>query len=372
MNLRRRAVHGTTDKQLSEEALQARLDSIRAGWTDIQSKHSSELAKVASTFSDDQTIDYYVRTVELVHSYRWACQLPGQLALVVDNNIIQDFKHQLDPKQSARRVRAMAVVAFSRFVRGWSVRPTFIALSPVVIYEHCGREVPDLTRLGEKLSEIRALLEPTGLDVRPLRFETLTDLQSALRAVDHDAASLRDFAQSIHSRSWRRDLRAEVGWKIPMSIAAEELTREQVSLRYFSLDCVARVFSAVVEDQIATQSAAPGVQVIRSGEASLKMAKLTGIPKSILRGKISGLGDLELLDGCRLGAQFHRPNDVVFLAQTFDKDLRFILEDLSGFVMSRQISGGASESDVRSATEFLMTCLTGDAMPEHTARMQMV
>ena len=371
--MRHRTDRKHSRKRLDDAELDARLAGIRNAWSEQQLECTRLMARDADTFTHRELYDFYVNATTLVHSYTWACQLPGELALVTDNNIIQDFKHQNSPKQGNRRARALAFAAFSGFVREWSDRKTHIAISPVVIYEHCGRVVPDLARLEIALAEIRSLLGCTGMDIRALHFESVAELRVALEAVHHDSVSLRDFAQSIHLRSWKRDLRADFGWKIPMSIAAEELAKERVALKYFSPDCVSRVFTAVVEEEIATQSSAPGVNAIRSGETTRKLARLNGIQKDIIKGKISGLGDLELFDGCRLGAQFHRPAETVFVGQTFDGDLRDILAETSAFVVSKSMVVGACETETKAMVEFMAHALTGgDPMPEHTARLEAI
>lgn len=75
---------------------------------------------------------WFEQVVWLARRYIYACQLDGDLLLVLDNNIVQDFKHQQKPD---RRLRALAFVAFCRFVAGWSPRPTRVALSAVTVYE---------------------------------------------------------------------------------------------------------------------------------------------------------------------------------------------------------------------------------------------
>jgi hypothetical protein len=368
---KRRARPERLREPIDREELERRMAQIRAAWTPDQKAFSEEQKVLLLSLSHRQLFDFYRCTRQLLDAYGWACQLPGEMVLVVDNSIIQDFKHQSAPKQEVRRARAMAFVAFCRFVDCWSTRASCLAITPVAVYEHCGRRVPEsIGAVEAALCEIAGLLASTSLPVQTFRYGSPAQLFRALQCIHHDAGILRDFAQRLHTQSWCRNLKMPLGGvRIPLSIAYEALAAEDISLKYFSRQCVNQVFSARIEELIAKQSANdPDARPVLSGPLSERLARLNGIEKDIFKGKISGLGDLELFEWCRIGSQFHRSSDSVFLAQTFDEDLHNILSELSGLVLSRSMQGGSGSEEIRAMAEFIVTGLHGDPFPEQTKR----
>lgn len=65
--------------------------------------------------------------------YASAYELPGPIYLVLDNSLIQAFKHR--QSNAKRAVDALAFETFCAFVRDWSDRESHLALSPMAIFE---------------------------------------------------------------------------------------------------------------------------------------------------------------------------------------------------------------------------------------------
>jgi hypothetical protein len=70
--------------------------------------------------TDEEMASFVSRVMLFVKHYAFDYQLEGPVYLVLDNSLIQDFKHSNDPK---RELNAHAYTVFCRSVTGWSDRP---------------------------------------------------------------------------------------------------------------------------------------------------------------------------------------------------------------------------------------------------------
>ncbi len=82
---------------------------------------------------------FFDSTMGFVENYCAAYALKRPIYLVLDNSLVQDFKHT--KTNPVRALRASSFAAFCRFVQGWSDRPSYLVISPVCIYEHIGRRI---------------------------------------------------------------------------------------------------------------------------------------------------------------------------------------------------------------------------------------
>ncbi|HNI72227.1 MAG TPA: hypothetical protein PLX65_01705 [Accumulibacter sp.] len=92
-------------------------------------------------------------TLWFAERYASACELPSPIRLVLDNSLIQSFKHRRTDKK--RAPHALAYEIFCGFVRHWSDRESHLAPSPMAIYEHIRRCLPasvaEVVSSGSKL-----------------------------------------------------------------------------------------------------------------------------------------------------------------------------------------------------------------------------
>ena len=177
-----------------------------------------EMVPRLSGRDDNDLGTFFNQTMWFVHRYAAGYELDGPIYLVLDNSLIQDFKHQ--QSNAKRALRALAYTAFCRFVSGWSDRPTCLAISPVAIYEHLGRQpVTSSGAAWAVLSELQRLLNDTGLPVHGIGFRNPNDLAGVLCKVAADDQFLTRYAQEIDTAVWQLDLKAPMGVKIPMGIA---------------------------------------------------------------------------------------------------------------------------------------------------------
>jgi hypothetical protein len=346
---------------------------IRLAWTREQSQCVQGIFQRIAGLNNKELVEYSNLVDGLISQYIYACQLPGNMVSVLDNSIIQDFKHRKNANQRRREVRAEAFIAFCRFVEHWGSRSSSLALPAVAIYEHCGRKPCSSTHELERvLQELVSLLFETNLPIHMLGYRSPAHLVNVLNDIHDDAETLRELAKSIHSKNWKMDLKTDFGIKIPMAVAERNFP-SGVQTKYFNPSVVKRTFSARIEELIIRQSKHnPAAMPISSGSVAKTLSKLNGIEKDILQGKIKGLGDLELLQYCSMGAQFHVQADHVFIGHTFDADLAKLLREFSGFVVSEgPIELGTPEA-AKKATDSLMRGLFGNPFKEHDARMASV
>lgn len=300
-----------------------------------------EIAALMCNRSDEELAGFVGRVMRFVHDYAFGYQLEGPIYLVLDNSLIQDFKHSNEPK---RALNAHAHTVFCRFVAGWSDRPTHLALSPVAAYEHIGRQVASTAEVAwAAVSDVRRLLAPSRLEMAFIRFRSPEELVAKMRDVDADARLLAQFAQSIKEADWKIDLSADIGVKIPISIA-REMIRDDLPLKYFSSRYVKETFASRIEALIMHHSNDnPKARPICSGEYSRDLADLT----TLARGVLKGLGDLDLFQICDGVRQYQQRSKAVFLGQAVDETLNRVLVHRQFFMESRGAQLGTPDAQKR-------------------------
>lgn len=274
--------------------------------------------------------------------YALAYELPGPIYLVLDNSVIQAFKHR--QANAKRAVDALAFETFCAFVRDWSDRDSHLALSPMAIFEHTGRRPPaSVAEVEHTLAELQQLLGSTGLRIASLGFETPAHLFGRLQAIVADEAFLTRFVGDIDKRDWRIDLRAPMGVKIPMSEAWRSLP-EQLPLRYFDPWYVRFVLSARIEQHIIEQCQGHSPAPIGSGRLSETLAELNTFGRN---GLLKGLGDIDLLQICDINRQYQQKADYVLAGQTLDRDLAETLSQRHVYHVHAGVEGGDPQREER-------------------------
>lgn len=305
--------------------------------TDEQLKLLDEIAVYLEGRSDTDLYRFFTLVKWWVQGYVSGYELDGPLFLVLDNSIIQDFKHRKD--RTDRALQALAYTSFCRFVRGWSDRPTHLAVSAVAIYEHIGRKpINSRDAASSAFSDIQVLLADTGLPVAMLGFDSPEELQSTLRDVHEDAEFLSQYVQDIDGANWQCDLKAPMGVKIPISIAREAIP-DNLPLKYFDPWYVKFVFESRIEQLIIEQSQQnPEAMPISSGKMSRALSDLNEISKKKL---LKGLGDIDLLQVCDISRQYKQNIGYVLLGQTVDRGLAEVLRQRHTYHESVGVNGGS-------------------------------
>lgn len=274
--------------------------------------------------------------------YASAYELPGPIHLVLDNSLIQAFKHR--SSNAKRAVDALAFETFCAFARDWSDRESHLTLSPMAIFEHTGRRPPaSVAEVEHTLAELQQLLGSTGLRIASLGFETPAHLFERLQAIVADEVFLTRFVDKIDKTDWRIDLRAPLGVKIPMSEAWRALP-EKLPLRYFDPWYVRFVLSARIEQHIIEQCRGHGPVPIGSGRLSETLAELNTFGRN---GLLKGLGDIDLLQICDISRQYKQSAGYVLAGQTLDRDLAETLSQRHVFSVQAGVEGGDPQREER-------------------------
>lgn len=308
---------------------------------DLKAELIEEIAMLSRNRTDEELANFVDRVMRFVRAYAFGYQLEGPIYLVLDNSLIQDFKHSKDPK---RALNAHAHTVFCRFVAGWSDRPTRLALSPVAVYEHIGRQVASTAEFAwAAVSDVRRLLAPSRLEMGFIGFRSAQELVAKMRDVDTDAQLLAEFAKSIKDADWKIDLSTDIGVKIPISIA-REMIRDDLPLKYFSPRYVKETFASRIEALIMHHSNDnPKARPISSGEYSRDLADLT----TLARGVLKGLGDIDLLQICDGARQYQQRSKAVFLGQAVDETLNRVLVRRQFFIEGRGVQLGTPGAEKR-------------------------
>lgn len=293
-------------------------------------------------FNDRSILRFFELTLWFALSYASVYELPGPIYLVLDNSLIQAFKHR--SSNAKRAVDALAFEAFCTFVRDWSDRESHLALSPMAIFEHTGRRPPaSVAEVEQTLKGLEQLLKGTKLCIAWCGFKTSDKLFERLQAIVDDEAFLTHFIDEIDKRSWRIDLQAPMGVKIPISEAWQSLP-EQLPLRYFDPWYVRFVLSARIEQHIIEQCRGHSPAPIGSGRLSETLAELNTFGRN---GLLKGLGDIDLLQICDIRRQYKQSAGYVLAGQTLDRDLAKTLSQRHVYQVHAGVEGGDPQSEQR-------------------------
>lgn len=302
----------------------------------VRDAFTNELTEDLRAYSAQEIYKWWIYTRWLVNSFVYASQLDGQVFLVPDNNIIQDFKHR---EKSGRNLRRLAYLAFCRFVKFWNTREARLAISPVIIYEHLGRKAGSARAA---MASITDLLYELQISLHGVEFESQEELSAQLQRVHRDEGLLASLLRDLDGRSWAHDPAPhsyELLWCV------EEAAIPDVSgLQYFNPWYVKTALRCQIEQRIIEQSKAKyGVSPIFPSELSTSVARLNKICSR--RDILTGLGDLDLLQMCDLTRQHQQAHGYFMLGQTFDEDLADALRLRSALVESHSVHYGQHDTD---------------------------
>lgn len=280
--------------------------------------------------SDQELETFFEMADWFTDLYASGCELEGHVFLVLDNNMIQHFKHR--DTERKRALSALAYTAFCRIVSGWSDRPTTLAISPVAIYEHVGkRSLKTPRECVDTLHDVFNLIRDTRLQVATVGFRTPQELHDALFQIAADDRYLAKYIAELDRSNWQLDLQDDFGVKIPLGIAMDRIP-DDLPLQYFDPWYVKSTLSARIEQHIVKQSDQnPDAMPVSSGEQSIALADLNEITR---RGMLKGLGDIDLLQLCDLGRQYQQRPEFIMVGQTLDRGLIRALRSKHHFIVS--------------------------------------
>lgn len=312
-----------------------------------------EVAESLAGRSDEEILQFFRSTATFARKYAVSYELEGPMHLVLDNSIIQSFKHRLT--DANRDLQALSYTVFTRFVTLWSDRETYLAVTPAALYEHMGRR-GDITAEEAlcALEELQVFFVGTGLRMTWVGFKSIEDLVESLVAIRADDLYLTKYFKQVKERSWRTDLKAPFGVKIPLGIAYREIP-DDLPLKYFSLGYVKFVLASRVERSIIRESQHnPEAMPIGSGPLSDALADLNEFNK---KGALSGLGDIDMLQVCDGSRQYQERAGYVLVGQTLDAKLAEVLQHRHSYFESMGVEFGSpnAEQQTRDMVNFMFS-----------------
>jgi len=307
----------------------------------IKEKLIVEVAASLHGRTDDEILQFFISTETFVRKYAVSYELEGPMHLVLDNSIIQSFKHRMTKPN--RDLQALAYTAFTRFVTGWSDRQTYLAVTPASLYEHMGRRGNiNSAQALSALEELRLFFADTGLRMTWIGFKSIEHLVSVLDAVHVDDIYLTQYFKRIEEMSWRKDLEAPLGVLIPLGIAYREIP-DDLPLKYFDPWYVKFVLASRVERAIIQQSQHnPDALPIGSGPMAEALADLNNFNK---KGALLGLGDIDMLQVCDGSRQYQQKAGYVLVGQTLDDTLSDVLRHRHSYVENAGVEFGIPDTE---------------------------
>ncbi|MFS2068390.1 hypothetical protein ACEN9D_06505 [Pseudomonas sp. CT11-2] len=320
---------------------------------EIKGKVVAEVVNSLGGRTDEKILQFFRSAAAFARKYAISYELEGPMYLVLDNSIIQSFKHRLTDVN--RDLQALSYITFTRFVTSWSDRETYLAVTPAALYEHMGRRGGITTEevLGA-LEELQVFFSSTGLRMSWVGFNSMEELVGRLAAIHADDLYLTKYFREIDERDWRTDLKAPFGVKIPIGIAYREIP-DDLPLKYFSPWYVKFVLASRIERSIIRDSQHNfDARPIGSGALSDALADLNEFNR---KGALSGLGDIDMLQICDGSRQYQDKAGYVLVGQTFDRDLNEVLQYRHSYFESRGVEFGTphAEQQVKNMVDFMFS-----------------
>lgn len=347
---------GTREERISQAHSQLNGQTSRGSQSSaetmrLQKKIEIQFLDKLAGFSGDELNTFFETVSRLTDMYVTGYQFGVTIYLVLDNSVIQSFKHR--DLQPARRVLALAFTAFCRFVKDWSDRETYLAVSPAAIYEHLGRPRSTIdSNIDVAMSELKGYFTECDLPMVAVGFSDRAELRRNLDAIAADDVYLTSYFKDIDANDWKMDLSAPIGVKLPLRIAHDHVP-DDLPLKYFKPWYVKFVLVGRIEKLIAKQSQHnKNAMPITAGVLTDLLFEMNDFTK---KGVLRGLGDIDMLQICDITSQFQRVPSYVMLGQTFDNDLANTLSERSTFFRTRSVEFGMGDTNeqLSSVADFL-------------------
>jgi hypothetical protein len=296
---------------------------------------------------------FFIYTLSFVERYASGYELTGPIYLVLDNSLIQAFKHR--DAQPRRGVHALSFIAFCRFVTGWSDRPTALAISPMAIYEHLGKaRVESVSDSAKVMNDLAGFFAHSNLPMRGIGFSDLQSLIQKLDDIKEDERYLSEYAGRIDSANWNVQLRTGPSVTFPFWVAYSAIP-DDLPLRYFNRWYVKLVLSSRIELHIVSQSEGNSpTERFAVGKLTHELANLNEFDK---KGLLKGLGDIDMLGHCDISRQFQQKPARVQIGQTLDRGLHNVLLGRDSYCASVKVNTSDPNRDqrIKEAAELMLS-----------------
>lgn len=312
-----------SESQFEKEVLAAR------------AKRQKRVEKFFCSAPDQAKTDFLEALSELNRMLIQHATVSERLLIFIDNNVLQDILKREREDQPLRGVRFHALLAFLTLAEDHYLLDIFACVSPAVLYEAAYRGTrPSLEVFGEVVDALAEI----GLATHLVGFSHPNELKRLFKRISRDEIEIRRALDEIKSKSWKRDFSGEsLGTRIPFGVAEDECP--VVRLCHFDPWYVKFLMMHIIEKRMYSENS-------DQGQARKLMQNPQERAFAILKHKgegVEGLGDIELLTYCDLGAQTMRRSPHIIMGVTFDNSLREALWNRAQVKARVTIVGGLDD-----------------------------
>ena len=241
-----------------------------------------------------------------------------RLIVLFDNSILQDIIQHSN--RLTWRPRYNAILASLAFIEDYCLLDIFSGVTPAIFFEANGGKPVEAEGDFRRVSKlIQDSLASVGLDGSFIGFNTLEQLANATQRIKHDEAEILRLLSEIRSKNWNIGIRVKRGENpLPLPLAVAESGVPDADLAYFNPwhvkwllmhDIVKRLYAAN-EQSLAFRDLCK--QELDRGLSSILRTR---------KGRLQGLGDVELFSFCELASQTGNNSPYITMALTFDNAL---------------------------------------------------
>ena len=283
-----------------------------------KSKRIRMAKEYVSQCDDASKASFREGVFQICDSFMYYATVSERLIILFDNNILQDIIQHSG--RNTRKPKYNALLASLAFAEDYCLLDIFGGVTPTIIFEaNGGKRVATEANFRSVSQLIQHALIVVGLDTSAIEFNRFEQLVDATERIKHDEDEILRVLSEIRSKDWKMDIRVKRGeYPLPLPLAVAEDSVPDATLRYLNPwhvkwllmhDIVKRLYAAN-EQSLAFRDLCK--QELDRGLSSILR---TG------KGRLQGLGDIELFSFCELATQTGNNAPYITMALTFDNAL---------------------------------------------------
>lgn len=296
------------------------------------------VADVYASFGEPDQAIFTRRLIALRDQFFLGVGQPQPYYVVPDHSLLVSLR---DAEKGGERAQYYAALAFFHFLAartGYDVR---LAVSPANLYEWNGaRPLEKEEQFTATLETMHARLTPLGLTPFVIGFRGYREARKHVKSIAKDVKTISAALSYVKAKEWEFNLRHGESIYFPPYITDPLVPK--MRLKYFSPHYVHLLLRSVIDSRLIQKCPDRYVRANLRVEGVERMASLLKLRK----GRLQGVGDLELLTVCSISSQFYQNKDHTMIGLTFDETLAKVLRYHAAYsVDSEPVVAGVDDQE---------------------------
>lgn len=308
-------------------------------------KITEEIRHEIQNLDKGEKLDLLKSFIFLINNIEPILGLSEPLLLILDNQILNDLNYintnKSEPRNRMRYIRLISVFMLFNYLLKYAEIDAKIILTPTILFEFNQRSIPKTNDdFGILLNKCFSLVRELGAETLSLDLDNFKEARRIFQDIERDEQNILTVINKLKQKKMTFKLFDKMEWsdetnkkikcqlfKPPFLIAYQLASRQRMRLKYFDRNIVNHVIASHLEPKIYSDNAQTNlVQQKVKGFRDESINKTASVSK-VVKGRLKGLADIEILQFCNIESQFRYNKDYTFFAVTFDKKLSELLHE---------------------------------------------